>query len=48
MLSIIINSLYYLKCLHHVAQGYSSLDLAHLRACEKGRPRLEKAIAIVL
>jgi hypothetical protein len=48
MLSITINSLYYWRCFHHVAQGYSSLALAHLRACEKGGLRLEKAIVIVL
>jgi hypothetical protein len=29
MLSITINSLYYWKCFHHVAQDYSILDLAH-------------------
>jgi hypothetical protein len=45
MLSITINSLYYWKCFHHVAQG-SSLDLA--TCVQKGGPRLEKAIVIVL
>jgi hypothetical protein len=36
MLSITISSLYSWKCFQHVAQGYSSLDLAH-PACLRKR-----------